>query len=334
MSPPATGAPLALESTHASSAPEAPQVDPEPGPAITTAETTSDSSIDHLLEDELLAPRSRRPPGHLREYIRRVAVVKDTFATALAEKITFEEATQDPVIVAAMKEEIKNLFATNAIRIVPLPAGRKAISCTWAHKRKTGALGNIARVKSRLCPHGFRQIPGIDYQEDHVSAPTLHMESAMIVLAIEAQRGMASTIVDVDSAFATTPNYATTYMQFPKGMKKIPGHALLLVHSLNGTKQGAHDWHRRAHEALTNLDFRPSPIEPCLYYKWSHGNLSMVALYVDDFRIVCDKQEDLHLIETSLKARFKMKNTADNQWLGLKIDKSDDSIYISAKAKN
>jgi ribonuclease HI len=58
----------------------------------------------------------------------------------------------------------------------------------------------------------------------------------------------------------------------------------------------------------------------------------LVALYVDDFRIVCDAKKDLLFIEQSLKTTFKMKNNADNQWLGLKIDKSADSIYVSARA--
>jgi hypothetical protein len=54
---------------------------------------------------------------------------------------------------------------------------------------------------------------------------------------------------------------------------------------------------------------------------------------VDDFRIICDDEADLVEIELSLKSKFKMKTTAGNQWLGLKIDKSAESIYISARAK-
>jgi hypothetical protein len=139
-------------------------------------------------------------------------------------------------------------------------------------------------------------------------------------------------MVDADSAFATTPNHTTTYMDFPKGMKSIPGHALLLTHSLNDTKQGAHDWHRRAHDALTEMDFRASAIEPCLYHKWKHGALCMVALYADDFRIISDVENDVRQIEMQLKGHFKLKTSAHNQ-LGLKIDKSINGIYISARAK-
>jgi hypothetical protein len=240
----------------------------------------------HLLKDELFAPRTRRPPAYLEDYITIRRATEDAGCTALAAKISYAETIKDPAIVAAMRDEFTHLFDSGAIKVVPLPKDRKAISCTVAHKRKTDTEGNFTRIKSRLCPHGFRQIPGIDYDEDRVSAPTLHMESSMLVLCIEAQRGMASTTVDADSAFATTPNHKTTYMDFPKGMKTIPCHALLLTHSLNGTKQGAHDWHRRAHDALSEMDFKASAIEPCLYHKWKQGAPCMVALYVDDFRIM------------------------------------------------
>jgi hypothetical protein len=71
-----------------------------------------------------------------------------------------------------MQEKIKHLITSGAIKVVPLPPGRKGISCTWAHKRRYDAYGNFTRVKSRICPHGFRQVPSLDYDEDRVSAPT------------------------------------------------------------------------------------------------------------------------------------------------------------------
>jgi hypothetical protein len=187
------------------------------------------------LEEELITPRTRRPPTRLKDYVTSniVALYEDDATAALAVKLSNQEAVKDPLIAEAMQEEIKHLLTSGAIKVVPLPPSRKDISCTWAHKRKYDADGNFTRIKSRLCPHGFRRIPRLDYDIDRVSAPTHHMESAMLMLALEAQRGMKSTSVDSDSAFATTPNHTKTYMQFPKGMKRIPGHALLLVRSLN-----------------------------------------------------------------------------------------------------
>jgi hypothetical protein len=86
----------------------------------------------------------------------------------------------------------------------------------------------------------------------------------MLILAIETQRGMIPELVDADSAFATTPNNATTYIEFPEGMKKIPGKALLLVNSLNGSKQGAFDWNERANVAFLEYGMQQCVIDPCV----------------------------------------------------------------------
>ncbi len=67
---------------------------------------------------------------------------------------------------------------------------------------------------------------------------------------------MTATLVDVDGAFALSKNNMPTYMKFPRGTKKIPGKALLLVNSLNGTKQSAFDWHTKARKLLLELNFK------------------------------------------------------------------------------
>jgi hypothetical protein len=155
----------------------------------------------------------------------------------------------------------------------------------------------------------------------------------MLILAIETQRGMISELVDAGSAFATTPNHATTYMQFPEGMKKIPGKALLLVNSLNGSTQGAFDWNERASEALLEYGMQQSVIDPCLFFLWSNTNLTIVALYVDDFKVLSDTQQELQQVITHLKGKFKLKTADPKQWLGLKITKEQDKIIVTCEQK-
>jgi len=283
---------------------------------------------DHTIEDEILPPRTRKPPPHLKDYVYRTEV---TYVRAA--KVRFEDAVNDPLIKESMRQEIKQLLESGAIKVTDLPPGRRAIKSTWAHKRKVGPSGEFLRYKSRICPYGFQQIPGIDYDEDRVASPTLHIETAMTVLAIEAQRGMHSTVIDADSAFATTPNHTTTYMEFPEGMKRIPGKALLLVHSLNGSKQGAYDWNARAHDALIELGLKQSISDPCLYFRWDSKDLTMVALFVDDFRIISDKRETMELVKLQLQAKFKMKDAPESLWLGLQILKSNEGIKINCKTK-
>jgi hypothetical protein len=148
---------------------EAAEPEPTTEPEATSVEPDQPAGIDHLLEEELLPERERKPPQYLKDYVRpaakRAKVVANATVTARAARINYKEAVKDPGIRDAMKAELDHLLSSGAVKIVDLPQGRKAIKSTWAHKRKLGPDGEFVRYKSRICPYGFQQVPGIDYDE-------------------------------------------------------------------------------------------------------------------------------------------------------------------------
>jgi hypothetical protein len=235
-------------------------------------------------------------------------------------KSEFENALKDPKLVESMRKEIKSLFDVGCISIVDLPPGRKAIGNRWVNKLKYGPDGEFLRAKSRICPWGFQQEPDVDFKTDEVSAPTLHMESATTLLAITAQRNMVDVLVDVDGAFQIPVNEQDVYMDFPKGFKRIKGKAIKLNHSMNGTKQAAYNWHKLADILLQEQGLMPTVTEPCLYKRFRNGKLTLVGLYVDDFRIAADDQKDLDELVTHFKASYSVKVQPSNWWLGMKIE--------------
>lgn len=220
-----------------------------------------------------------------------------------------------------MRAELTHLFSINAVSLIDRPPGANVIGCTWAHRFKYDADGNYTRAKSRICPYGFQQIPGVDYNEDGTSAPTLAIEHAMFLLALQVQRDMHAILLDADSAFATTPNSVPVYMRLPDGLERQPGKVLRLNHALNGTKQGAFDWYTRAAGALVRLGFTPCVTDPCIFYRWDDKSLSLCGLYVDDFRFLSDDLTIFDTISNALKGMgFKMKAPDPNWWLGMKLD--------------
>ncbi len=54
-----------------------------------------------------------------------------------------------------MQEEYDSLMTNNTWTLVPLPAGRKPISCKWVFKIKQSANGEVERYKARLVARGF-----------------------------------------------------------------------------------------------------------------------------------------------------------------------------------
>jgi hypothetical protein len=54
------------------------------------------------------------------------------------------------------------------------------------------------------CPHGFRQIPHVDFDPDATEAPTLAIEHDMFLLQLQVIRDMKCAQVDFKSAFQNT----------------------------------------------------------------------------------------------------------------------------------
>jgi hypothetical protein len=249
-------------------------------------------------------------------------------------KIPFSEARREPDIVKAMASELTHLFKNNKVKIVDIPPGVRPIGCTWAHKRKTNDKGEITRVRSRICPWGFEQQEGKDYAKDGTAAPTAAMETAFIFLSIVVVRNMFEKLLDVDSAFTIPPLKEKVYMRFPDGLKKVPGKGLLLVSSLNGLKQSAHNWNNMANKFLEDQKFKRSFYDPCLYFRWHEGKFMMVVLWVDDFRVAADNEEDLENFEIEMRKIFPVK-IADKEWyLGMKVvhNRENGTINITQQA--
>ena len=237
-----------------------------------------------------------------------------------AGRVPFKIAIKDDRIRESVRKEIKSLFDIGCISIVSLPPDRKAIGSIWVHKIKSEPDGQYLRTKSRICPWGFQQIPDIDYNIDEVAAPTLHIETCMLLLAITVQRNIHSKLLDVDGAFQLPLNKQDVYMKFPEGMKPIKGKALKLDHSMNGTKQAAFNWHELADKLLINIGFKATVSDPCLYFKYVDNKLTLVGLYVDDFRCSSEDNNELNKIVIHFKENYAIKEQPPDWWLGIKVE--------------
>ena len=84
---------------------------------------------------------------------------------ALSTKMTYLEAIYKPACVKAMITEVADLGDNEKVLIRLNPPGQP-IGSTWAYKEKSPpeARGTDDELyKARLCPQGFSQIAGVDY---------------------------------------------------------------------------------------------------------------------------------------------------------------------------
>ena len=126
--------------------------------------------------------RLRKSPGHLDVYqvglVDSKVATRDIIQLNIRIPITLKEAMNGPQKKEWSKAvglEFGSIRDKKTYALVDLPKGRKALGCKWVFDVKYQTDGSIDRYKARLVVQGFKQIPGIDF--DEVFAPVARIES-------------------------------------------------------------------------------------------------------------------------------------------------------------
>ena len=99
----------------------------------------------------------------------------------------------------AMKSKIRSMYDNQVWTLVDIPDGRRAVENKWIFKKKTDVGGNVTVYKAWLVAKGFRQIQGIDYDENF--SPVAKLKSIRVLLAIAAYFDYEIWQMDVKTAF-------------------------------------------------------------------------------------------------------------------------------------
>jgi hypothetical protein len=114
-----------------------------------------------------------------------------------------------------MQEEYDSLMTNNTWILVPLPVGRKPVSCKWVFKIKQGANGEVECYKARLMVRGFTQTYGVDYNETF--APVTKFTSIHYIIALAALEDMEIHQMDVKISFLNGELKEEIYMEQLQG---------------------------------------------------------------------------------------------------------------------
>jgi hypothetical protein len=185
----------------------------------------------------------------------------------------------------AMQEEYDSLLVNNTWSLVPLPKGRKPISCKWVFKIKHGVDGEVERYKARLVARGFTQTFGIDYNETF--APVAKFVSIRCILALAAIEDMEIHQMDVKTAFLNGDLEEEIYMEQPEGFTHEGEHLVCKLHkSLYGLKQSPRAWNQKLDTFLKNIEFTRSDANFCVYVAQVADVKFFIVVYVDDLILV------------------------------------------------
>ena len=85
------------------------------------------------------------------------------------EPTNYEEAMMSPDSakwLKVMKSEMGSMYENKVWTLIDLPNDRQAIEIKWIFKRKTNADSSVTIYKARIVAKGFRQVQGVNYDEN------------------------------------------------------------------------------------------------------------------------------------------------------------------------
>ena len=179
---------------------------------------------------------------------------------------TYTEASQHPGWQQAMNKEIQAFLDNDTWEVVPLPTGKKPITCKWVYKAKYKADGNLERLKARLVVKGFTQKEGIDHMETF--SPIVKMTTVRALIAVAVKRGWKLHQLDINNVFLYGGFHEEIYIQMPEGFSTtIPRVVCKLKKSLYGLKQASRQWYAKLTKVLYSRGYQHSSNDYSLFYK-------------------------------------------------------------------
>ncbi len=228
----------------------------------------------------------------------------------VAEALRSEESAQWQ---SAIEDECNSLIQHGTFTIIPrsqVPRGEKVLHSMFLFKRKQGPDGHT-KFKARLVCNGSQQ-QGV--QHDELYAPTVHLVTVRVLIALVAQKKMHLEALDICTAFLHAKLDRPQYMMIPQGFPR----AMLAddhedaVMSISGSLYGLRTAPRQFHDELAawleGLGLRRSLSDPCLFIKQLSATESLfVTCWVDDLLIASSSAAAVHGFKADLAKRFKTK---------------------------
>ena len=122
-------------------------------------------------------------------------------------------------------------------------------------------------------------------------------------------------------------------MQIAEDLKKKIGVVqnneivLELKKALYGLKQAGRLWSKLLHQKLVDIGFKQSLTDICVYFRWTHGHLVIVGVYVDGVLVTGSDQGSVDSFFDELTSLSVKDLGCARKFLGMRVQYTDEDGY-------
>ena len=228
--------------------------------------------------------------------------------------------------------EIKELDAFEKHKVwklvPPSPDIENVIGTRWVYDVKVDKKDRIMKYKARLVAQGYSQVEGIDYNDTF--APTMHIKTLRVLLALAARHKYNVQQYDVSTAFLHATLSETAYVRQPPG-HEVEGKedwVYKLDKAMYGLKNAPKAYSDHFMAELRKLDFSQSYKDECLWTLQRGKSFVHALFHVDDIIMVSNDDELRLEVEAKLKTSLDLKCEGEPEmFLGVAIARQADGSY-------
>lgn len=232
----------------------------------------------------------------------------------------------------AMKEEINCMKNKNVFELVKRPRNVPVIPAMWVYRVKFKIDGSVDKYKARLVALGNKQSPDNEFNY----SPVINQLSLRTVLAYACKNKMHVHQLDVCSAYLNSDLDEPIYLEQPLGFQDDKkNHVWLLKKAIYGLRSSALKWYETITEILTEMKFKRTSADECVFVRNLNNVLVIIAVYVDDIIICTNSIDTLNEVKLNLDSKIQISDKGIiNQFLNLNIiyDKDKSELTIDARS--
>jgi hypothetical protein len=161
------------------------------------------------------------------------------------------------------------------------------------------------------------------------------LESVRLICAVAASLGLRLWQVDFVSAFLNSDNAFEVFMEQPPSFEEGgDDHVWLLLKTLYGTMQGAHDWAQTLSRTFKSHGYYSSRADAQIRSKVEDDEITLTSTWTDDILGASSTETGEILAKEQLGRIYELKDMGEAKFiLGMKIKRNEDgSIQLSQRA--